>query len=158
MNDSAAKDQLVIHEKFYNVMRLAQKLEKTPRKFGTDELLTGSEIHLIEFIGDFDEALSVTDLAGASGVTKGAVSQHLKKLGQRGFINKRTDPENSSRTIVKLTAKGKVAYYAHQHWHETMDGGFKAYFTNLSQDKLDFLIEFLTRFETFMTKRLAADL
>ena len=141
-----------IHERFSRVLKLAVQLEKTPRKFGTDELLTNSEIHLIEIIGDYAETLSVTDLAGVLDVTKGAVSQTLKKLGNKGLTTKHADPENSSRAIVGLTAKGKTAFYAHQHWHETMDGGFKDYFKNLSQDRIDFLVEFLAKFEVFLKR------
>ena len=141
-----------IHERFSRVLKLAVQLEKTPRRFGTDELLTSTEIHLVEVIGDDGETLSVTDLAGVLDVTKGAVSQILKKLEKKGLTTKRADPENSSRSIVGLTAKGKTAFYAHQHWHETMDGGFKEYFNNLSQDRIDFIVEFLEKFEVFIKR------
>ena len=56
--------------------------------------------------------------------------------------------------LVGLTAKGKTAYYAHRHWHQTMDGGFREYFHNLDQDRIDFVIEFLTKFETFLKRAL----
>ena len=141
-----------IHERFSRVLKLAVQLEKTPRRFGTDELLTSTEIHLVEVIGDDGETLSVTDLAGVLDVTKGAVSQILKKLERKGLTTKRADPENGSRSIVGLTAKGKTAFYAHQHWHETMDGGFKEYFNNLSQDRIDFIVEFLEKFEVFIKR------
>ena len=141
-----------IHERFKLVMKLAVQMEQTPRPFGTDEMLTSSEIHLVEIIGENGESQSVTDLAGLLGVTKGAVSQTLKKLDKKGLTTKRPDPENSSRAIVELTTKGKTAFYAHRHWHETMDGGFKEYFLELNQDKLDFLIEFMNKVDNFMKK------
>ncbi len=68
-----------IHDRFKQVMQLAVRMEQTPRSFGTDELLTSSEIHLVEIIGENGESQSVTDLSGLLGVTKGAVSQTLKK-------------------------------------------------------------------------------
>ncbi len=126
------------------------ELEKTPRHFGTDELLTSTEIRLIEAIGDNGETDSVTELANLLGVTKGAVSQNLKKTEKRGLTTKDEDPENLSRSIVGLTSKGKTAYYAHKHWHETMDGGFKHYFTEMNQAQLDFLHEVLSKIETFL--------
>ena len=142
----------LITEQFYALVKLAQKLENTPRRFGTDEALTSAEIHLIEIIGDNNELLSVTDLSNLLGVTKGAVSQNLKKLEKKGLTEKIEDPQNISRSIVKLTSKGKTAYYAHKHWHETMDGGFKDYFTSLSQDRIDFLVEFMARVEDFLKR------
>lgn len=152
MNDSAIH---TIHERFKTVVELAVQLEQTPRHFGTDEHLTSTEIHLVEIIGDHLETDSVTDLSKILGVTKGAVSQNLKKTENKGLTSKIVDPENSSRTIVKLTSKGKTAYFAHKHWHETMDGGFRDYFLNLDQGKIDFLIDFLGKLETFL--RRAAD-
>ncbi|MCB2169909.1 MAG: MarR family transcriptional regulator [Deltaproteobacteria bacterium] len=144
----------MIHERFRSVVALAVRLEQTPRPFGTDEHLTSSEIHLIEIIGDNDEALSVTDLSKVLGVTKGAVSQNLKRTEKKGLTLKLEDPQNSSRSIVKLTSKGKTAYFAHKHWHETMDGGFKEFFLNLKPERIDFLIDFLAKLETFLKKAL----
>jgi len=141
-----------IHERFKSVVELAARLEQTPRPYGTDERLTSTEIHLIEIIGDHLETHSVTDLSKTLGVTKGAVSQNLKKTENKGLTSKIVDPENSSRSIVKLTSKGKTAYFAHKHWHETMDGGFRDYFLNLDQGKIDFLFEFLGKLESFLKR------
>ena len=94
----------------------------------------------------------MTDLAGLLGITKGAVSQHLKKMEKKGLVNKIEDPQNSSRSIVKLTSKGKMAYYAHKHWHETMDGGFKNYFMSLNEKQVDFLLDFIDKAEDFIKR------
>jgi DNA-binding MarR family transcriptional regulator len=80
--------------------------------------------------------------------------QTLKKLEQNGLVAKNADPLNQSRLLVGLTAKGKVAYYSHEHWHETMDGGFRDYFMSLPEDKLRFLDEFLSKVEEFLKKRM----
>jgi DNA-binding MarR family transcriptional regulator len=140
--------------RFNSIVKLADRLEKTPRCFGTDEPLGSSEIHLVEMTGDNEETLGITDLAKLIGVTKGAVSQNLKKLEKKGFIKKIEDPCNCSRSIVKLTTKGKTAYYAHKHWHETMDGGFDSYVKNLSPDKIAFVIEFMSKVEDFLKRAL----
>ena len=145
-----------LHKRFSNIVKLADKLEKTPRPYGTEELLTASEIHLIEIIGRNDDTFSVTDLARFLGVTKGAVSQNLKKLENKALTMKHEDPENISRSIVRLTTKGKTAFYAHKHWHETMDGGFDEYYQNLGEDKITFLLDFLTRTEDFLKRAIAS--
>ncbi len=141
-----------LHEKFAEIVKLAGEAEKAPRTYGTEFPMTSSEIHLIELIGDNEARLSVTDLAKTIGVTKGAVSQTLKKLENKGFIAKETDPLNLSRIIVTLTSRGKTAYYSHRDWHETMDGGFKDFFDNLSGDELSFLYETLIKIESFYKK------
>ena len=146
-----------VHRKFERLVALSVQIDRVPRTFGTDELLTSSEIHLIEVIGDQRETFSVTDLSKYLGVTKGAVSQNLKKLGNKGLINKHDDPQNLSRAIVRLTNKGKTAYYAHKHWHEAMDGGYQAYFSNLEPEKIDFLLDFMSKVEAFLNSIVAED-
>ncbi len=139
--------------RFVHLVKMWQRIEKQPRFFGLDEPLHSSEIHMIEVIGE-QRDLSVSDLARQLGITKGAVSQTIKKIEKKGMIVKDADPDNASRALVSLTAKGKLAYYAHAHWHEKMDGGFRDYFTSLPQDKLAFLDEFLTQVEKFFQKRI----
>ena len=145
----------MVHERFKSIVALAVQLEQVPRCFGTEERLTSAEIHLVEIVGDYGESSSVTDLAKILGVTKGAVSQNLKRLEKKGLTLKIVDPQNSSRSIVQLTSKGKTAYYAHKHWHETMDGGFQEYFMNLDKSRIDFLIEFLDNLEVFLKRALS---
>ncbi len=149
-------EKLKIHGKFQSIMELALKLTKTPKRFGTDHDLSHSEIHLIEMIGD-NEDLSVTDIAGLIGVTKGAVSQSLKRLERKGLTGKQPDPENRSRSLVFLTAKGNMAYWAHKHWHETMDGGFRQYLEELNIEDTRVIVEFLTRTEDFLARRIESD-
>ncbi len=137
-------------------MELTLKLTKTPKRFGTDHDLSHSEIHLIEMIGD-NQDLSVTDIAGLIGITKGAVSQSLKRLERKGLTGKQPDPENLSRSRVFLTAKGNMAYWAHKHWHETMDGGFRQYLEELNIEDTRVIVEFLTRTEDFLARRIESD-
>lgn len=138
--------------RFARLVKLWQQVEKRPRRFGIDEDLHSSEIHMIESIGE-NNAVCVSDMARLLGVTKGAVSQTVKKLERKGLLTKYPDPGNSSRVMLELTAKGKIAFYAHVHWHETMDGGFKEYLTHLPQEKILFLDEFLNILEGFFNKR-----
>lgn len=145
-------EQLAIHGKFQSLMKLAIQLDRSPKRFGTGEMLTHSEIHLIEIIGD-NEGLSVTDIGRYLGITKGAVSQSLKKLEAKHYTDKETDPDNQSRSIVSLTAKGWTAYWAHKHWHETMDGGFSDYLKNLKKEEFSVILAFLERVEDFLERR-----
>jgi DNA-binding MarR family transcriptional regulator len=138
--------------KFSRVAKLWDQLDKRPRQFGTGDDLSGAEIHLIEVVGQSD-GLSVTALAERLGITKGAVSQTLKKLQGKEIIVKEIDPSNTSRMTVHLSTKGRVAFFAHLHWHETMDGGFRDYFMGLSKEQIKFLDEFLTMLEQFLKKR-----
>lgn len=149
-------EKLIIHGKFQSIMSLAQQMEKSHKTFGTKEKISSSEIHLIEIIGD-TKNLSVTDISNHIGITKGAVSQSLKRLDSKGFIIKKPDPENLSRSLVMLTVKGKTAYWSHKHWHETMDGGFLKYLDSLDDQTFDIIINFLNRVEDFLKRRIDSD-
>jgi len=150
--DKTKISPLSIIAKFSRVSKLWQQLELKRRKFGTEEDLSGSEIHLIEAVGQ-NEGHSVTDLSRRLGITKGAISQTLKKLVSKELVVKEIDPTNASRTTVNLSTKGKIAYYSHLQWHERMDGGFREYFFNLPEDKIRFMDDFLSFLEHFLKKR-----
>ena len=138
-------------EKFMGIVRRTAELENRPWHFGTAETLYRSEIFLLELIGD-RESIGVTEAADLLGITKGAVSQTLKKLDAKGLVEKRSDPINSLKACLYLTNKGKSTFYAHKHWHETMDGGFKDYCSRLSQENIFFLDEFLNQLDAFLNK------
>ncbi len=147
------KDLLFIHGKFHSLLQLATLLDKAPRKFGTDEPLSHAEIHLVEIIGD-NEGLSVTEIAGYLNITKGAVSQTLKKLEAKGFARKKPHPENLAKAVVSLTAKGRTAFRAHRDWHAQMDGGFANYLQELDKEERAIITKFLEKTETFLLSRL----
>ncbi|KIX14303.1 MarR family transcriptional regulator [Dethiosulfatarculus sandiegensis] len=145
-----------INQKLNSIVSLVNQLDARPKTFGTDVKLTGTDIHLIELIGDNTNA-GVTGIAKLAGVTKGAVSQKLKQLEKKGIIAKAEDPENLSRSLVSLTSKGKVAYFAHKHWHETMDGGFNRYYNTLTKEKTETIEEFLGKLEKLLAGLLAVE-
>jgi DNA-binding MarR family transcriptional regulator len=118
--------------------------------------LTGTDIHLVEIIGD-NKNIGVTDIARKAGVTKGAVSQKLKQLLKKGIVTKNEDPTNLSRYFITLTSKGKVAYFSHKHWHETMDGGFKNYYSSLTKEELKIIQKFLNNMEKLLAALLAVE-
>ncbi|KGM97832.1 hypothetical protein Z968_02205 [Clostridium novyi A str. 4552] len=94
--------------------------DKQARNFGTDIKLHLSEIHLIQYIGN-NYKVHISEIARGLNITKGAVSQMVKKLEKKGCVEKILDSENRSRTIISLTSKGKSAYMEHEKYHEKID-------------------------------------
>ncbi len=124
-NDSTVK---VISRQLLNTVEQFNKYDKKARNFGTDHKLYFSEIHLIEFIGKHPNC-HVSGIAEGINVTKGAISQMVKKLERKGFLFKTIDADNKSRTLVFLTKKGQKAFEEHQKYHE--------YLANLVNEALD---------------------
>ena len=87
------KNLLQLHSQFFELIKLSEQLEQSPRTYGTNTLLTHSQIHLIEVIGMHPD-LSVTDIAKKLNITKGAVSQQLKRMEAMGMVAKEVDPNN----------------------------------------------------------------
>lgn len=101
-------------------MRIINKLnesEKIPRDFGIDELITPSDIHILQVIGNNPES-NVRTIADIIGVTPGAASQQLTKLSRRGLVIKVRGMKNEKEVHLNLTSQGRVAYENHEIIHE----------------------------------------
>lgn len=84
--------------------------------FGGSQPLYTSEIHVIDYIGS-REGLCASDIAREMGVTRGAISQILKKLEKKGYLTKTADPDNKLRFNLGLSDLGRQAYEKHQEYH-----------------------------------------
>ena len=101
---------------FEQVAQSYVALEKTPRHFGTNKLLHMGEINTIDAVGRFPD-INITELARELEVTKGAVSQMVKKLEKKGCLVAMKKPGNDKEVALNLTKKGRVAYDYHQRHH-----------------------------------------
>ncbi|WP_279626318.1 MarR family winged helix-turn-helix transcriptional regulator [Desulfofustis glycolicus] len=129
----------------YTFLRIVSKfigIDKKNRNYGTDHPLYLAEIHMIKSIKE-NEGIHVTGLADMLGVTKGAVSQIIKKLERKGMVVKDTDPRNLSRLVLKLTLKGKTAYMYHEKMHQEIDEFFNIALKNATEKNKKFLKDLL---------------
>lgn len=79
-------------------------LDKKTRYFGTDVPIFHSEIHIIKAIAEHP-GIHVGGLADILGVTKGSVSEILKKLERKALVVKEIDNLNLSRYSLNLSEK-----------------------------------------------------
>lgn len=120
LNDLSGTDRDSAAEMFMDTLtRLFNKaalIEREPVDTGDGILLYTSEIHLIDMAGRFpDESMSA--LALRLGITKGAVSQTVKKLETKGYLE-RVCREGDNKTIfLRLTDSGLRAFGWHQVYH-----------------------------------------
>lgn len=126
--------------------------QKKPRYYGLEEMLYPSEVHLVTLVGS-NPGLGVTQLALKGGVTKGAVSQMVHRLVNKGIMTKEQDPQSGTRVILKLTNKGKVAFYSHQRMHEDVDRELFAFIRDLRPAQVGVLKQFLDLVERGIDKR-----
>ena len=91
-----------IEELFIKLANKYHSLEKIPVDYGVGKDLYHSERHLIEKIGDYPEK-NITELAKFFGVTKGAISQTVKKLENKGIVTRYKGEKNDKEVFLKLT-------------------------------------------------------
>lgn len=135
--DSIIEQYLLLVEKISNTT-------KTFHSFGTDVDIYRSEIHVIQLIGD-RASLHLAEVARLIGVTKGTVSQIVKRLESKGLVEKRVDEENNTRQLISLTGKGETAYRAHVSYHNRNYQDMLGFLKDLSDGDRLVLEEFLNK-------------
>jgi len=133
-------------------VRLANKynsLMKIPLDFGAGSHLYHSEIHMIDQIGDHPE-MNITELAGLIGVTKGAISQTVKKLESKGVVTRYKRAENEKEVFLKFTDIGKKIYKEHKEIDKEAIIPLYEELKKYSGDKVYFLVEMFKWLDTFL--------
>lgn len=111
--------------------------------------LSMTEIHMVSKV-DQANGTSVTELAKAGKVTKGAVSILLSKLERKGLLEKCPDETNRSRVIVRTTPLGRVIAAEHARFHAQHNEGFIDYLESLDEEKAAVAREFAHQLHLWM--------
>jgi DNA-binding MarR family transcriptional regulator len=130
-------------------VRIVSKMndaECKKRDYGTGDLLSPSEIHLLQAIGR-NQGKKVTDIATYMGVTKGAVSQMVNKLAARNLVVKYSAAGNEKEVLLKLTSPGKKAQKGHDWHHARFIREVDDSLGDLTEDQVLALEKFLTTVE-----------
>ena len=110
-----------ILQKLEKVIARVESMHTPSLSFGTGVLMHTREIHTVQAIGHH-AGINVTKLAEHTGVTKGAVSQTLKKLIRKGLVRKTHAPGNDKEVVLELTDLGWVGFHNHEKFHmDTLD-------------------------------------
>lgn len=92
-----------------------------PKDYGTGELYTSVEVHTVSLIED-NPGITATEIAERSVRTKGAVSQVLSRLEEKGLIRKEKDSNNGRLSRLFVTPLGLELSYKHKHYDEQRMG------------------------------------
>jgi DNA-binding MarR family transcriptional regulator len=99
--------QLLI-DQFLKILHLYSVISRKPVDYGTGDLLYFTEIHTITTVGKNRE-INMTHLAEKMGVTRGAISQTIRKLVSKNLVFK-SNSKNKKEFNLKLSEKGQIAY------------------------------------------------
>lgn len=126
-------------ELFLQSVRTFNSLEKVPHKAGAEHSLYHSERHLMDMIGD-QPGVNITEFARSAGVTKGAVSQLVKKLERKGLVRRYKSSSNDKEVLLELTREGREFCRSHKRKNEETIKPLIEELERHPDDKIDFLI------------------
>ncbi|MEA5082556.1 MAG: MarR family transcriptional regulator [Lachnospiraceae bacterium] len=127
--------------------------EKQKRYYGSDILLTRAEIHTIEAVGN-QQGINVTTLAKKLGITKGATSQMIYKLVDKGMVVKTVSPNSDTEVCLNLTSAGTVAFEEHRRYHAEHDSKFFSQVKGIPDEILERIICLMEDFEKELDEKL----
>ncbi len=121
---SLTDDKLTeLRQIFFRVVNKVSHATRRPLDYGTGDLLHPAQMHVIERVGE-SPGISITELARVLGITKGAVSQTVKKLEDMGMLARYKQEDNAKNVLLKLAEKGQTAFALHDEWHQAHDEHF----------------------------------
>ena len=91
---------------FLKILHMYSVITRKPKDYGTGDLLYFTEVHTISMVGKNRE-INMTKLSELMGVTRGAISQTIRKLAGKDLIV-RTSTTNRKEVNLKLSEKGKI--------------------------------------------------
>lgn len=95
-----------IMDRFMRLVHKYNAMERMPVRHGEDFDLYHSERHMLDKAGE-NPGINVTEFAQVVGVTKGAISQVIKKLENKGLLRRYKKADNDKEVFIELTEKGK---------------------------------------------------
>jgi DNA-binding MarR family transcriptional regulator len=93
-------------DQFLKILHLYSVISRKPKNYGTGDLLYFTELHTISVVAKNKE-INMTRLAEIMGVTKGAISQTIRKLVSKNLILK-SNITNKKEINLKLSEKGML--------------------------------------------------
>ena len=82
-------------------------------------MLYPAQSHMIEIIGE-SEGITLTEIAAEYMITKGAVSQIISFLEQKGLIEQKPAQKGGRSTGLFLSESGKAVFNEHRQLHSGM--------------------------------------
>lgn len=134
---------------FIRTTKKFNEFEKMSIELANSEKLYPSELHIIGAIGR-NQANKVTELSYMFHITKGAVSQVVNKLHNKGFVTKQRNKDFGKEIILSLTPKGQEAFEIQNELHEKLKNEFIEYLSTFSPEQIDSFIQIMSKIEDYI--------
>lgn len=111
--------------------------------------ITNNDMHIIEAIGN-DEPRSMSMIAKSLNITVGTLTTNMNSLEEKKYIVRERSKTDKRVVLVKLTEKGKKAYFHHRDFHRRM---IHSIVKDLEEDEMKVLIRCLQNLTKFFDEQ-----
>jgi DNA-binding MarR family transcriptional regulator len=136
---------------FLKILHLYSVIGRKPKDYGTGDLLYVVEIHTITMVGKNRE-INMTQLADMMGVTKGAISQTIRKLVHKKLIIK-SNTTNRKEFSLRLSEKGNIVYKGQEAFQKELFTFAETLYENASRQDVDLVRRLFTAIAENMQQR-----
>jgi DNA-binding MarR family transcriptional regulator len=140
---------------FLRLVHKVNAMEKAPVEHGKEFRLYHSERHMLDKVGD-DPGMNVTEFARAVGVTKGAISQVIRKLETKGLVRRYKKSRNEKEVFIELTSQGRDFYEERKRINKETIREISEELRLHSDDKVAFLLRMFHWFDMFLDRSMEA--
>ena len=118
-------------------------LEIEAKSLITEEFkdITYNDMHIIEAVG-IDEPRNMKTVAKLMSVTTGTLTKAMNALCEKGYVVRERSTKDKRVIKLRLTDKGKSAYYHHEQFHRQM---IKNIASEMSEQETEVLIYALAK-------------
>lgn len=127
---------------FKHVMDMEARAVITP-EFGD---ISNNDMHIIEAIG-VDEPNNMSVIARKLSVTVSTLTTNMNGLEKKGYIVRERSRADKRVVHVKLTDKGRKAFFHHRDFHKKM---IRAIVKDLSEEEMEVLYRCLVNLNCFL--------
>ena len=127
-----------------SIVRFGNAYAKNNRyehSYNTSVKFSASEVHVMEYIMEHeDEAVNMTGIAAVVGISRAALSKNVKKMAEKGLIERYKTADNQKNIILRVTEYGKEIY--RQYSQFTYETAFEQLFEKLEGIPKEYLDQF----------------
>ena len=140
-----------IMDRFMRLVHKYNSMEKLPARHGKGLDLYHSERHMLDKVGE-NPGINVTEFAQIAGVTKGAVSQVIKKLENKGLVRRYKKGGNEKEVFIELTQEGKAVCECRKRINQETVRAISEELGRHKGDEVAFLIGMFRWLEEFLDR------
>lgn len=106
----------LLKDLFFRILRIQERSVSQNSK----DSISRTEMHVLEVIHQFENNVTLTQLADKLGITKATASVCISRLEKKDYIEKTKFKRDKRKSVLKLKEKGEYLCLKHAEFHDKM--------------------------------------